>query len=440
MAYIENLISGMLPFVLLILCGIFISLDGKFFQFTKLFASFKLCVKAFKRKGKRGKGISSFQSACTALSATVGTGNIAGVAGAVALGGAGAVFWMWVSAFLGMAIKFAEVKFAVAYREKRGEEYTGGPMYYIKNGLSKGFKPLSILFCVFGIPAVFCSGNLTQVSAAVSSMGLNKDVHLIFGVVFAVLTALVIWGGAKRIGLVTEKIVPLMSVVYTVLALGVIIKNADFLPNAFAMIFKGAFSPKAVTGGAVGSCFTAMFIGASRGVFSNEAGLGTSAMAHSAAYDANEETQGLFGIFEVFVDTIVICSITALTILCSRVNIEYGSIASSELVSLALSRVYGENAVYLLAFMMSIFAFSSVIGWAFYGDICTKFLFGNRGAAAFKVLYPAACVLGAVLSSSVPWRMSALFNGFMLIINLPVIILLWSKKSDRKITRDFKNR
>lgn len=443
MAYIENLISGMLPFCLLIFCGILISVYGKFFQFTKLFASFKLCVKAFREKGNNKKGISSFQSACTALSATVGTGNIAGVAGAVALGGAGAVLWMWVSAFLGMAIKFAEVKFSVIYREKQGEEYMGGPMYYIKNGLPRVFGILSLLFCFFCIPAVFFTGNITQVNAAASLLSENKITHILFGVVFAILTAIVIWGGNKRIGLVTEKVVPIMSVIYILLSFGVIIKNFEALPEAFGMIFKGAFSPEAVTGGAVGSCFTVMFIGASRGVFSNEAGLGTSAMAHSAAYDAKADTQGLFGIFEVFVDTVVICTITALTILCSGVNIEYGRIASSELVSSALSFVYGDIAIILLIFMMSIFAFSSVIGWAFYGNICSKFLFGKKGVVIFKVIYPVFCLLGAVLSSEIPWRMSSFLNGLMLIINLPVLLILWNKKgekSDRKITGKIEHR
>ena len=425
MKFLENLISGMLPFSLLIFCGVYITITGRFFQFTEFFKSLLLSVKAFRCK-KEGKGeITSFQSACTALSATVGTGNIAGVAGAVSLGGAGAVFWMWIAAILGMAIKFAEVKFAVIHRERKNGKYIGGPMFYIKNGLSSRFYILSGLFAVALIPATFFSGNLTQVNASVSVVTGEKP-RLLIGIIFAIITAVVIWGGNNRIGLVTEKVVPIMSVVYTALCLGVIIKNAELLPEAFGMIFKGAFSPRAVTGGAVGSIYIAMFTGASRGVFSNEAGLGTSAIAHSAAFDANSETQGFFGIVEVFIDTIVICSITALTILCSRVNIEYGKTASSELVVTALSGTYGEISGYLLGFMMAVFAISSVIGWGFYGNVCCEFLLGKKGVAAFKMLYPMTCVLGAVLSSAFAWKAASFFNGIMLIINLPVIMLLWS--------------
>lgn len=431
MKFMENLISGMLPFSLLIFCGVYITVTGRFFQFTKFFDSLKLVIKAFRSKKQTGKGISSFQSACTAISATVGTGNIAGVAGAISLGGAGAIFWMWVSAFLGMAIKFAEVKFAVFYRERQGTEFIGGPMFYIKNGLHKSFGIFGIIFVLAAIPAVFFSGNITQVNAAVLSIGTSAGTRFVFGIVFAFLTALVIGGGAKRIGTVTEKIVPIMSILYILLSLGIIIANFSFLPKAFLMIFEGAFNPKAVTGGVIGSVTTAMMTGASRGVFSNEAGLGTSAMAHSVAVDAKADTQGLFGIFEVFIDSGLICTLTALTILCSSVNIEYGSFASSELVSKALSLFYGFAAKHLLSIMMSFFAFSSVIGWAFYGDICSKFIFGDKGKKLFAILYPPTCIIGALCNAEIPWRLSAVFNGIMLCINLPAIMLLWSKKDKR---------
>ena len=431
MKFMENLISGMLPFSLLIFCGVYITVTGRFFQFTKFLKSIALSIKAFRCKKECKGEISSFQSACTALSATVGTGNIAGVAGAVSLGGAGAVFWMWVAAILGMAIKFAEVKFAVIHRERKNGKYIGGPMFYIKNGLSKKLSFLSFLFAAALITATFFSGNLTQVNASVSAVNGEKP-KILIGILFAVITALVICGGNRRIGLVTEKVVPIMSVVYTALCFGVIIKNFDLLPSAFMMIFKGAFSPRAVTGGTVGSIFIAMFTGASRGIFSNEAGLGTSAIAHSAAFDANSETQGLFGIVEVFIDTIVICSITALTILCSGVNIEYGKTASSELVVRAISGAYGKTSGYLLGFMMAVFAISSVIGWGFYGNVCCDFLFGKKGVAVFKILYPITCIFGAISSSAFAWETASLFNGIMLIINLPVIMLLWSGEEVKK--------
>lgn len=447
--FAENLISGMFPFALLMICGAYLTLKGRFFQFSRFPQSVRLVKKAYKTKKNTSCGISSLQSACTALSATVGTGNIAGVAGAVSLGGAGAVFWMWISALVGMAIKFGEISLAIHFREKNGGRYIGGPMYYIKNGLPKALRPLGYIFALAGIPAVLCSGNITQTNAAVSSLGGGLCTKLTSGIAFALLTALVIKGGAKRIGAVTEKIIPVMSVLYTLLALGVIILNIDFLPSAFKMIIKGAFSPKAVTGGAVGSAMTAVMTGASRGIFSNEAGLGTSAMAHSEAYDADESIQGLFGIFEVFIDTILICTLTALTILCSGVNIEYGSIASSELVAGALSVCFGKASSVILAVMMCIFAFSSVIGWALYGDVCISYLFGGRLKKLFSALYPAACLLGALFDVSAAWRLSSFFNGIMLCTNLPAILLLSDnflkiegkridKGKNRKASADFK--
>ena len=422
---LEKLVSGMLPFALLVLCGVYITFKGSFFQFRLFNKSIFLTIKAFlNKKPASKKGVSSFQSACTALSATVGTGNIAGVAGAISLGGAGAVFWMWISALLGMAIKFAEISLSIKYRKETAYGFNGGPMYYIKNGLSKKYKSLAYIFSIAGIPAVFCTGNITQTNSAISSMDSGFVVKLIAGTVFAFITFLVVTGGAQRIGAVTEKIVPVMSVVYTMLCLGVIILNIDFLPNAFKMILIGAFTPKSVTGGAVGSIITVAVTGAARGIFSNEAGLGTSAMAHSKAYDASSETQGLFGIVEVFVDTIFICSITALTILCSRVNIDYGNISSTELVVSAFSVCYGKASAYLLSIMMCVFALSSVIGWALYGDVCISFLLGKKAKKLFLIIYPFICIIGAVLNARFAWRISEFFNGIMLCVNLPVLLLL----------------
>lgn len=431
--FAENFISGTLPFSFLMICGIYLTVKGKFFQFTRLFESFKLVVKAFLKKGKRNGRVSSLQCACTALSATVGTGNIVGVAGAVALGGAGAVFWMWVSAFLGMAVKFAEISLSILYRKKESEyRYIGGPMYYITLGLGKNFKPLAITFALVCIPAALCTGNITQTNAAVSSITSNFILKAVVGIIFALLTTIVIMGGAKRIGTVTEKIVPIMSLLYIVLCSGVIFFNLDFLPEAFKMILKGAFYPKAVTGGAVGSVSVAVLTGANRGVFSNEAGLGTSAIAHAEAYDAVANTQGLFGIFEVFVDTILICTITALTILCSRVNINYGTIASSELVKTSFKISYGNAASFLLAVMLCFFAFSSVIGWALYGEVSLDFLFGKKGKRIFLVFYPFTCIVGAIMNVEVAWRISAFFNGIMLCCNLPAILLLDPFKTHSK--------
>ena len=440
--FIENLISGTLPFCLLLIIGIFLTFKGRFFQFGKFPLSCSLIFKAFKTK-KSKEEISSFGAACTAISATVGTGNIVGVAGALSIGGAGAIFWMWISALCGMTVKFGEIALAIIYRESNKEKYRGGPMYYIKKGLGSRFKFLSTLFAVFTLPAVFIGGNMTQSNASVTSVTTDPHSRLILGVIFGVATALIIGGGIKRVGNVTEKLVPLMSVLFILMSTVILIINIDFLPTAFKMILKGAFNPKAVTGGAVGSIHTAMMIGASRGIFSNEAGLGTSAMAHSTAFDAKADTQGLFGIFEVFVDTILLCTLTALTILCSRVNIEYGKAASTELVESALSTVFGHTSHILLALMMCVFGFSSVIGWAVYGEIATEYLFGKKSVFLYKLIYPVACIIGAIADTTTVWRLASLFNGIMLCINLPPILLmcnefLESEKNGKKNKRNKK--
>ena len=424
-SFLQSLISYYLPIVLLVICGILITLNGKFFQFRKFPESLKLIVKAITTKHPKNSKLTSLQSASTALAATVGTGNIAGVAGAVSIGGAGAIFWMWISAFLCMAIKYAEITLAVLFREKKGnEEYVGGPMYYIKNKLPKPLKPLGFCFALAGIPATFCTGNITQSNAAILTVSSNLNVRLILGIIFCSLTYLVVFGGADRIGKVTEKIVPIMSVIYAILAFGIIICNFSYLPYAFKMIVVGAFNPKAVTGGIVGSMFGCVISGVSKGVFSNEAGLGSSAMAHSIAYDATADTQGLFGIFEVFIDTVVICTLTGLTILCSGVNITYGSIASANLVGEAFFVNYGNFSKLLLSVMMCFFGFSSIIGWAVYGNICSFYLFGQKGKKIFLLLYPLGCIIGAVSGVDFAWKISEFFNGIMLTVNLPSILLL----------------
>ena len=376
------------------------------------------------RMGSRTDGVSPFRAACTALSATVGTGNIAGVAGAVAIGGAGAVFWMWISAFAGMTVKVAEILLSLEYREKKNGEYVGGPMYYIKNGLPKLFAPLAVLYSAAAVPAVFCSGNFTQTNSAVLSIGRSSIIRLAGGIFFALLTLIVLAGGAQRVAGFTCKTVPFMAVLYLLMTFGIIFVNFERLPNALSMIFKGAFDPSAVTGGAVGSAAAAVFTGASRGVFSNEAGLGTSAMAHSASSHTDGVRQGLFGIFEVFADTVVICTLTALSLLCSGVGIEYGKGASAELVSSAFATLYGKYAVILLAVMMCLFGLSSVIGWGYYGIVSCDYLFGKTGRRLFVILYPLACIPGALINADTAWRLSGIFNGIMLCINAAAVLLL----------------
>ena len=430
LAFSENLISGMLPFVFLTVCGLYLTVKCRFFQFRFLPASLKYALGGMK-KSRSESGVSPFQAACTALSATVGTGNIAGVAGAVAIGGAGAVFWMWVSAFAGMIVKSAEILLSLEYREKAGGEYMGGPMYYIKNGLPKIFAPLSILYAAAAVPAVFCSGNLTQTNAAVLSFGENNLTKLIGGIFFAAVTAAVLSGGARRVGNFTGKIVPFMAVLYLIMTLGIICADISRLPKALSMIFEGAFKPAAVTGGAVGSLSAAVLTGASRGVFSNEAGLGTSAMAHSSSAYTDGARQSLFGIFEVFVDTVVICTLTAVSLLCSGVGIEYGRAASSELVSSAFATLYGKYSFILLAVMMCLFGLSSVIGWGYYGTVASGFLFGKNGKRLFLVLYPLICIPGALINADAAWRLSAFFNGILLCINVTAVLLM----SDTAVSR-----
>ena len=423
--FAETLISGMLPFVFLVFSGIYFTVKSNFFQFKYLPSSVAYALGSIFKKRKKGE-VSPFQAACTALSATVGTGNIAGVAGALSLGGAGAVFWMWVSAFAGMIIKVAEIVLSLNYREKKDGVFVGGPMYYIKNGLPIAFKPLAAIFAVCGIFAVFTSGNLTQTNAAIASVGGGTAVKVMGGIVFAAVTAAVLAGGNTRIGAFTEKIVPLMAALYIAMTFGVIGKNLSELPHAFGMIIKGAFCPKAVTGGVIGSFTAALVNGASRGVFSNEAGLGTSAMAHSASDNTDGVKQSLYGIFEVFTDTVVICTLTALTVLCSGVYINYGATASTELVNEAFSVIYGDLSGALLAFMMFLFGLSSVIGWGYYGTVCCSYVFGNKGKRLFVFIYPAACIIGAVCSADAAWRLSAFFNGIMLCVNTFAVMLLSS--------------
>ena len=378
-----------------------------------------------------------FQAVCTALAATVGTGNIAGVAGAIAIGGPGAVFWMWVSAFLGMCTKFSEVTLAVHFRERNAHgDYVGGPMYYIKNGLSKNWHWLAVLFSVFGVLTVFGTGNATQVNTittAINTALLNynlispdsvKTVNLILGVVIAIIVGLVLLGGIKRIGKVTEKLVPFMALLYIVLSLGVVLLNIEHVPSVFASIINGAFNPSAVTGGIVGSFFLSMKKGVSRGIFSNEAGLGTGSIAHACADTKKPVKQGLFGIFEVFTDTIVICTLTALVILVSGVSVPYGADAGAELTISGFTATYGNWVSIFTAVAMCCFAFSTIIGWGLYGARCIEFLFSVKVIRPFMIAYSLVAILGATMDLGLLWSIAETFNGLMSIPNLIALFLL----------------
>ncbi|MBQ2284904.1 MAG: sodium:alanine symporter family protein, partial [Clostridia bacterium] len=330
---VNDFVWGLPAMVCILGVGIYLTIRTNFLQIRKFPYAIKNTLGKLFSKGEAAEGaLTPFQAVCTALAATVGTGNIAGVAGAIAIGGPGAVFWMWISAILGMCTKFAEVTLAVHFRERNENgDLVGGPMYYVKNGLPKHWHWLGYAFAGFAVLTVFGTGNATQVNtiiAAIDSALLNYQVvdaavlgtvNLVIGVVIAAIVALVLLGGVKRIGSVTEKLVPFMAVLYIVLGVGVIILNVENVPGVFYSIFYGAFNPQAVTGGIVGAMFVALQKGVSRGIFSNEAGLGTGSIAHACADTDNPVKQGLFGIFEVFADTIIICTLTAMVILCSGV-------------------------------------------------------------------------------------------------------------------------
>ena len=418
--------------------GLYLSIRTRFLQIRKFPYSMKVTLGRMMKKKEASDGaLTPFQAVCTALAATVGTGNVAGVAGAIAIGGPGAVFWMWISALLGMCTKFAEVTLAVHFRETNAQgDLVGGPMYYIKNGLDKKWHFLAYLFAAFGVLAVFGTGNATQVntittaidSALSSFNALPADavklVNLIIGVALAIIIALILIGGIKRIGNVTSKLVPFMAIMYIVLALGVIIFHIKSVPAVFASIIEGAFNPASVTGGVVGSFFMSMKKGVSRGIFSNEAGLGTGSIAHACADTKKPVKQGFFGIFEVFVDTIIICTMTALVILCSGVPVNYGEAAGAELTISGFTAVYGNWVSIFTAVAMCCFAFSTIIGWGLYGTRCIEFLFGSRSNKPFMVLYSLTAIVGATMNLGLMWSIAETFNGLMVIPNLIAVFLL----------------
>lgn len=435
---VNNFIWGIPAMICIIGVGLYLSLRTGFIQIRKFPYAIKTTIgRIFRKKEASDGAMTPFQAVCTALAATVGTGNIAGVAGAIAIGGPGAVFWMWISAILGMCTKFSEVTLAVHFREKNAQgDYVGGPMYYIKNGLGKNWQWLAVLFSAFGVLTVFGTGNATQVNTittaidtALSSFHIISDssfdmLNLIIGLTIAALVALVLLGGIKRIGKVTERLVPFMALLYIILALGVVILNIKHVPGVFADIFQGAFSPSAVTGGVIGSFFLSMKKGVSRGIFSNEAGLGTGSIAHACADTRKPVKQGFFGVFEVFTDTIVICTLTALVILVSGVSVPYGNAAGAELTISGFTATYGNWVSIFTAVAMCCFAFSTIIGWGLYGARCIEFLFSPKVIRPFMVAYSLVAILGATMDLGLLWSIAETFNGLMSIPNLIALFLL----------------
>lgn len=435
---VNNFVWGVPAMACIVGVGLYLSFSTRFIQLRKFGYAIKMTLgKAFSKTKAADGATTPFQSLCTALAATVGTGNIAGVAGAIAIGGPGAVFWMWISALLGMCTKFSEVTLAVHFREKNIHgDWVGGPMYYIKNGLSKKWHWLAFAFSAFGTLTVFGTGNATQVNTittAIDSALLNFNVatienismiNLFIGIIITCLVALVLIGGIKRIGSVTEKLVPFMALLYIVLALGVVLINIKHLPAVFGMIFEGAFNPSAVTGGVVGAMFLSIQKGFSRGIFSNEAGLGTGSIAHASADVNHPVKQGLFGIFEVFADTLVICTLTALVILCSGVTVNYGNAAGAELTISGFTSSYGGWVTIFTAIALCCFAFSTVLGWGLYGTRCIEFLFGPKVIKPFIIVYSLVAIIGATADLGMIWAVAETFNGLMAIPNLIALFLL----------------
>ncbi|MEL7648326.1 MAG: sodium:alanine symporter family protein [Sedimentibacter sp.] len=435
---INDLVNGIVwgpPILILIVgVGLYLSFRTGFFSITKLGYILKNTLLKMFTKEQKGEGeVTAFQAVATALAATVGTGNIAGVATAIAAGGPGAVFWMWVAAVLGMTTKFAEVVLAVNYREKTEDgRFVGGPMYYIKKGL--GWNWLAVLFALFGALAAFGIGNMVQsnsVAAALqSSFNLNP---WITGVVLAVITAMVIIGGIKRIGAFTEKLVPFMAAIYIIGGLIIIIANISKVPAAFALIFSSAFTGKAAVGGFAGATIAkAIRFGVARGVFTNEAGLGSAPIAHAAATTDHPVRQGLWGVFEVFADTLVICSITALAIITSGAW-------ESGLTGAALTTAAFNQSIpgggYIVSIGIVLFAFSTIVGWEYYGERCLEYLLGPKSIMIYRIIWIPFVLVGAIGGLEFVWSLADTLNGLMAIPNLIAVLVL--SGTVFKLTKEF---
>ena len=439
---INGVVWGVPMLVLLVGGGILLTVRTFGVQFRKFGYAMKNTLgKVFaKTEAKEGE-ITPFQAMSTALAGTVGTGNIAGITTAVTLGGAGTIFWLWITALIGMATKYSEVLLAVRFRERNEVgDWVGGPMYYIKNGLGKNWKWLGAIFCIFAALAAFGIGNAVQVGNITDSINTvilsfnpafegQKTVNVVLGILLMVLTGIVIFGGIKRLGAVTEKLVPIMAVIYIVACLVVVVYYAGTLPSVFHDIFVGAFTPAGVTGGAVGSMILVITWGVKRGVFSNEAGLGSAPMAHAATSETDCVKQGLYGIFEVFMDTIVICTLSGLTILCAAkgagLDLNYGVEGTTSLNAAALGTVFTQKGgAIIIAVGLALFAFSTILGWALYGTRCCEFLFGPKSIKPYQIIFLIVIFVGATMDLSLAWSIADTLNGLMALPNLIALVAL----------------
>ena len=439
---INGVVWGLPMMVLILGVGVYLSVRTGFIQFRHFGHIMKNTAgKAFEKSEKKEGAVSPFKAMCTALAASIGTGNIAGVSGAIAIGGPGAVFWMWMSALLGMCTKYAEVTLSLKYRQRNeAGDWVGGPMYYISNGLGKSWKWLASVFAVFGALAAFGIGNMTQINTIAGTINTaiagfvptteaqQTTIAWVVSIICAIICAIVLLGGIQRLADVCGLLVPVMAVIYIVAALGVIIMNIGAVPEAFAAIFQGAFAPSSVAGGLAGvGIKTAITKGVGRGIFSNEAGLGSAPIAHAAADVDHPVRQGIFGVFEVFMDTVVVCTMTALVVLLGVgvQNIEYGNDIGANLTINGFESVYGSGIpAVAVAICLALFALSTVLTWALYGTRCVEFLFGYKASRVYQIIFCLfACIAGAV-ELSLAWAIADTLNGLMAIPNLIAVALL----------------
>lgn len=443
---INSTINGFvwgLPMMILILgVGIYLSIRCGFPQFRHFAHIMKNTLgKAFEKNEKKEGAISPFKAMCTALAASIGTGNIAGVSGAIAIGGPGAVFWMWVSALLGMCTKFSEVTLAIKYRERNQKgDWVGGPMYYITNGLGKNWKWLAYLFAAFGALAAFGIGNMTQINTIAGTVNTaisgfiptteaqQQTIAFVIAVICAIICAFVLLGGIQRLADVCALMVPVMALIYIAASLAIIVLNISALPEALSAIIRGAFNPASVAGGLAGvGIKTAITKGVGRGIFSNEAGLGSAPIAHAAADVDHPVKQGIFGVFEVFMDTIVVCTMTALVVLLGVgvQNIEYGTDVGANLTIMGFESVFGSGfPAIAVAVCLTLFALSTILTWALYGTRCVEYLFGFKASKVYQIIFCIFACMAGTVELTLAWNIADTLNGLMAIPNLIALALL----------------
>ena len=439
---VNGVVWGIPMLVLLVGAGLILSIMTKFIQFRKFGYAMRNTLGRIFKGHTAGKGeVTPFQAVTTALAATVGTGNISGVIAAVTLGGPGSIFWLWITALIGMCTKFSEVVLAIRYRERNKDgDWVGGPMYYIKNGLGKNWNWLAILFCIFGALAAFGIGNAVQVNNITDAInsaivifnpnfGGETVVNWIIGIIIAIVIGVTLIGGIKRLGSVTEKLVPFMSVIYILSCLIVIFGHIGHIGKVFGSIFQYAFTPNAVIGGAAGAAIKMCITwGVKRGVFSNEAGLGSAPIAHAASSERDPVKQGLYGIFEVFMDTIVICSLTGLTILIAfysgSISWEYGVKGGNSIISGAFGTILGNKlGAIIIALAISLFALSTILSWALYGSRCCEYIFKTtKCIKPYYVIFMIITLVGCQMGSGLAWDIADTLNGLMAIPNLVALL------------------